>query len=549
MEAPAPKPNTNMLRIGLTKDQQYLVALLPDQYEQDAHIDTDWVKRQIARKRFEYLFPLDESIEKLVELYNHHVHSKRLIPIAEKRDAVAEVEVTDDHMSAVVHLTRAYGGKHVTENDIYRMLVERSIIHGINKQTVAKLIAKGEGKNVVVAKGTLPKPGENAMFVSLIPETKSRMPQIREDGMIDFRDLGDIQVVQAGTQLMRRIPATKGEDGKDIFGNVISPRDGIDSFYSNKLYGVQTHTNDANLLIALDTGQPIQVEDGVVVEKIITYDKIDMSIGNVVFDGSVVVNGDVAPGMKIEVTGDIIVAGIVEAATLVAGGNIQIAQSVIGHGDIYDQQGQLKPDISILTAEGSILANYVENIKLVAGDCIMIREQSIRSELYATNEIIVGSKSAKSGHIIGGHIRSGILVRANTFGSPAGAKTHIEVSADEKIHKNIEQLNRQIEENQSQIFMRTKKLNMQNQDLASFNPGDYNEARREVRIMEDELDRLKYKKELLRLELRRLVNGRIVIGRQIHPACTIQIGKLKKEFREMATTRTFRIRDGKLTFM
>lgn len=542
-----PKPSQNQLKIGLTKDHQHLVALLPTAYSDTAKIDREWIQKQIMTKGFEDLYPLEESIAKLLELYNSHKVIKKLIPIAEKRDATARIEISEDSMSVFLHLTPAYGGAVKTKKDIFKLLVEQKIINGVDEDAIGEAIEKGRAEYKLIAEGTPVVHGEDSRFESLLPEMKSRSPAVKEDGSVDFRDLGEILVVDEGAELMKRIPATPGSMGHDVYGNKIEPIPGEDIFFSATLEGAHVPSGSPNLLVASHKGQPVVVDNGVNVEKVITYDKVDMSIGNVDFDGSVIVNGDVSPGMKITVTGDIIVEGFVEAANLEAGGDISILNSFIGHGDIYDQKGNLKEEVAHAIAGGSFSVKYMENVQVKAGDNIMVREQALRCELEAKNEIVVGGKGSKTGHIIGGHIRSGILIRANVYGSPAGARTYLEVTADDSLHKRIEKLNNSIQDAQIEYQRKRTFLSAQKPESTMFDPERYKQTKIEIKKLERRLDVLTSEKESFKMELKRIDNGKIVTDSVIHAGTTIQIGKQKKIINENLKTRTYRIVEGRLT--
>lgn len=540
------KTSSNQLKLGLTKDRKYLVALLPTEYSADASINREWLQKQIERRDFADLFPIEETIEKLIKLYNAHSIISKLLPIAERRNATVSIEISDDHMSAFLNISPAYGGTTIDAYDIKQLLIDNHISHGIDKDAIADAISRGRAEYKLIAAGTPVEHGEDAKFVSLLPEAKDRTPRISEDGLVDFRELGEILVVEEGTELMRRIPATAGTPGNDIFGNVVDPIPGEEYFFSGQLEGACSSPQNANLLVATTKGQPILVENGVNVEKIITYPNVNLATGNVHFDGSVIVEGDVAPGMTINVTGDIVIHGVVEASNLKADGDIKIAQSIIGHGDVYDQSGNRKEDISVIEAKGSIFVKYLENVRLIAGDSITIQEQALRCDLEARNEIHVGGKKSQTGHLIGGIARSGILIRANVFGSPAGAKTLLEVGVDENIHKKIEMLNGRIAEVQGEISQKNSLLNSPTNDLATFNPERYKQTKIDLRKLERRMDAYVKEKETYKIEVKRIMKGQIIIDKGIHANCTVRIARQQKALNENLKARTYRIRDNRL---
>ena len=87
-----------------------------------------------------------------------------------------------------------------------------------------------------------------------------------------------------------------------------------------------------------------------------------MASGNIQFDGSVVIQGDVAKGMSVKATGDIEVAGIVEMASLEAGGNITVKSGVIGALGKKDVAPQ------VIKCGQTFQAGYTQNVRIDAGD-------------------------------------------------------------------------------------------------------------------------------------------------------------------------------------
>lgn len=57
---------------------------------------------------------------------------------------------------------------------------------------------------------------------------------------------------------------------------------------------------------------------------------MDLSTGNIDFEGSVQVNGNVSSNFVIRAGGNVIISGVVEGAYIEAGGNIIIARGMNG---------------------------------------------------------------------------------------------------------------------------------------------------------------------------------------------------------------------------
>ena len=104
---------------------------------------------------------------------------------------------------------------------------------------------------------------------------------------------------------------------------------GNDVRFAAALSGAELSPDDSDLLIAAIGGQPVIVSNGAIVEPTIKMKNVDLSTGNLAFEGTIVISGDIAAGMEVKASGDIIVGGMVEAAMLEAKGNVEVKGGII----------------------------------------------------------------------------------------------------------------------------------------------------------------------------------------------------------------------------
>jgi len=355
-----------------------------------------------------------------------------VVQIAEKRDAGIEVLIADDDMAAQLSLTPPQGGKPATIDDVIRALTDAGVVFGVDQEALRQACELGSTAPLAVACGKRPEDGTDASFEELAPQTVDRAPKVDAMGFIDYREHGAISIVHAGTPLMRRTPATMGVKGLTIRGEVLVPRPGRDEPFSTELSGSQVDEEDANLLTASITGQPVRVRCGVSVEPVLRLAEVNLATGNIYFDGTVQVDGDAIQGMKIQAAGDIVVAGTVDGALLEAGGNIQVGGGVIANAD--------------LRARGSVNARFAENSHIYAGTVITLSDMALDCDLQALNQIIVGVKAPQRGRLTGGSAKAMMLVKAPLLGSNNGGATHVVVGANPELELQYKNLQQRIEQ-------------------------------------------------------------------------------------------------------
>lgn len=351
------------------------------------------------------------------------------VPVGERRDGSFMVEIAPDALCAWVTLVPAYGGKAIATEDVLRGLQSANVKFGIDQHAIGDLCRANQPGRVVAALGVPPTHGEDARFDLLIDLHRSRTPKLNAQGLIDFRDLGEIMVVEAESPLMRRTPATAGVNGRNVHDQVVPAKPGQDSKFTDNLAGVHLAADDPNVLVSAVKGQPVQVENGVQVEQVLRLKEVNLSSGNITFDGSVVIEGDVTNGMKVHATGDIQVGGTVDGGILDSGGSIQISGGVIAGARVQ--------------AAGAVSARFVEHAYLNAGTVISVDDMVLQSELQALNQILVGVKSPQRGRLVGGMARAMLLVQAPILGGVASTNTQVQVGVNpvlEARHRELEEL-------------------------------------------------------------------------------------------------------------
>ncbi|MGZ4982453.1 MAG: DUF342 domain-containing protein, partial [Methylobacter sp.] len=368
------EPPTDVLIFKLSDDGKLLAIF--EACECKPPLDKAIIKDALAKQGLSSLFLYENSLLDLIKKYSD-ANEGFVLEIGERRDGGCILKIDDDKMAAKLTLIPPYGGTPVGLLQIQQALQEKGVVKGIIKNEIEAALKEGYATERVIAHGVHPVRGIDARFQRLIPAIRERKPQIDEHGIVNYRDLGQLIVVKPGDPLMCRTPPTEGQKGWDITGQVLMPQPGQDIPFASGLQGVELDSDaeldpDSNsLLLAAVTGQPKLVSNGVVVEPTIALPQVDISTGNMRFDGTINIKGDVKEGMKIHVTGDVFVGGTVEAAEIEAGGNVVIKGGVIGHSEQSGDPNEVFIFNAKIISKGSISARFAENVSMDAGGDII----------------------------------------------------------------------------------------------------------------------------------------------------------------------------------
>jgi uncharacterized protein (DUF342 family) len=340
------------------------------------------------------------------------------VAIGDAVDGEFFIQIDDDHLNAFLTCIPSHGGSAVTPESVIEEARNKIISVELDMEAVERAINEN-GDHVLIAHGKEPEVGHDSEFKSLLPEAKEHVPQVDEDGVANFRDLGEILIVHEGDPLMRRIPATLGEPGITISGQPIPAVPGHDELYSVKLEGVEIDPEDSDLLKSKIDGCPTLLENGVRVEPVYTIRNVDLHSGNIDFLGTVIVTGGILSGMTVKADGDIHVKGSVVGVVLIAGGDVVVGGGIIGHDDKTNKEHATHARVE---CNGSCTANFTQNARITAGKNILIRDFTMMSKLVAAEQVIVGDET-HTGQIIGGFTTAGVLVQSGIIGAPTRSRT------------------------------------------------------------------------------------------------------------------------------
>jgi uncharacterized protein len=461
------------------------------------------------------------------------------LQIGERRDASFAVSVSDDYMSATLSITPACAGRKITQEEILKELAEHGVVNGFLEEEIDAAVAEGHAAKRKVAAGDPPLPGEDSQFVSLIPEAKEFMPQFDDQDTADFRNLGNIFSVSLGTPLMRRTQPGLGIPGRNLHGIELPTSDGCDIPFADNLTGVACDLHDCDLLVAACAGIPVAVPRGMTVEPVLKLKRVDLSTGNLHINGSVEISGDVSEGMEVSATEGITVGGIVEAARLEAGGDIEVKGGVIGHGKLTQGKNDTHQDSAQLKAGGRVTVQFAENALIVAAGEITIRELAMQSDLTSGTSISVGDPGARKGHIIGGFCRAATLVHAIVLGSHAGVPTVIEVGVDPSINQKLGFVKETLEEKGGRVEELTKTLAYVRENPGSMESGLLQLKERVYAKLQSEMAELTGEKKRLQKRMEINALARIEVERDAFLGVQIRIGTASLQLEDDLLKPTF----------
>lgn len=359
-------------------------------------------------------------------------------------DAAIQIKVSSDQLSAwCLVLPPLNGGKEIDEESILAAAKKSNVVFGLREE-LPKQIAKDQAymKLFLLAQGVPPVNGKNGWVEEVIPNTVGT-PSVESDGVsVDYKNLNWLVQVKEGDIICKIIPPTEQTPGTSVYGNPINGKNGAKAV-------VPTGTNtcvseDGAALIAKVDGQIFYDHNKYRVNQMIVIDgDVDLSTGNLKISGNLLIRGNVLEGFVVQATGDININGMVEGATIIAGGNIFVKMGMNGnsHGS--------------MDAGKDIRCRYLENATARANGSIFM-ESIVNSTVFSDEKVSVMSGR---GIIIGGTVCAMTSIEAKVIGNKLEHTTVLVLDRTAHFIKEKERINEEYQQVQTDTAEIEGKIN------------------------------------------------------------------------------------------
>ena len=330
----------------------------------------------------------------------------------------------------------------------------------------------------------------------------------------DFRDVMRLPIVQREIKIATLIPPTKGENGMTVTGKEIKAKAGKPLFMKA---GKNVHFNESDQSFYAKADGLVNF--GLKAINIYTVyevnEDISMRTGNIDFNGSVIIHGDVPSGFTVKAAGDIKIFGLVEAATIYAGGSVYIAEGIAG----------LKK--GVIEAAEDVYIGYVNQAIIKAGRNIHVENSILHSDCSAGYDI-----TCHRGNIIGGALFAGYSIEAKDIGNHIHTPTQLSVGIDHKEYEKYIELKNTKEkllDNIQKLHFISRKLGSKEQMTNSKEKltmsklhFSYQKMKKQLKEVENELQEVKVSPETIQY-------SDVKVFDTLFPNTTIAFGKYHRK--------------------
>lgn len=390
-------------------------------------------EKELVRERVRLIAKIERDTKEFLRAMNHYEEKK--LKLEAKRVLAAEsgkpfVEDEDDVLVDVKTFCRVYLSANgivawillippsnpedlMTAESIRAALKENGVTHGIDQATMDYLTAEHPYFTLLpVACGVPVQEGQNGRVVEHYPRQLNKSVKLDERGVADYRAMNYMQSIKEGDVICDIIAPVPGVAGSSVDGSPVEPMEVKPAIVPA---GPNTViSEDGTKLLAAKEGH-LEFDGSKFCVKVLLDipSDVDYNTGNIEYNGDIRIHGDVRETFVVKATGNITIDGLVEAATVEAGGDVLISCGV--HGD----------NNAVIKSGGNLRAKYLDNCVAYAGKSVFA-DSIISSHVYSDDTIQVTSGR---GTVIGGTLVAAKAIKARIIGTESGRKTELELGS------------------------------------------------------------------------------------------------------------------------
>lgn len=345
------------------------------------------------------------------------------------------VTITGDYMKAYMTVPALAEGEKYTVQYLTEILGLNKVTMGIKEETLKEIVnAHLYDKEILVAEGDEVKDGEDGWFEYLFETQLSKKPVIQEDGTVDYKNIKMIELVEVGNEIAIYHPATRGEDGFDLGGQPKKSKNGKELA---PLKGSGFEILEDGVTYRATMGGKITVKNNrLTISPVheVSAD-VDLTSGNVDFNGDVIIHGSVAEGMSVKATGTVTVDQVVESAY------IEGKKGIILRGGVLGKNG------AKIRSKGPISALFFEYADVET-------ESDIEADSFLNCRVYSGGSinlTGKKGRIVGGTVHAVCSIEAQEIGNMVGANTEVSVGVHCHVIEKMGAIERSVQEEEKQL--------------------------------------------------------------------------------------------------
>ncbi|MBW7859062.1 MAG: DUF342 domain-containing protein [Leptonema sp. (in: Bacteria)] len=420
------------------------------------------------------------------------------------------------------------GAATFSESVIYRLLNEAEVKYGIDESAIQRLtdsirtLQNRQKLDETLATGMAATESVDGRVEYLITEDLD----IREtaEGRTDFRNIHRYKVVEPGQVLVRVFPAVHGKEGINVLGEVVAPKEPTQpNITTGSHIGSRSGDSNSTEYFAAVKGIYVHLENQIsVTPELIIEGNAGLETGNLSYDLTIQVHGNIERGTEIVSGKDLIVQGLIESGDIKVTGSIEVTGGINAGG-----KGKI-------TCGGNLITDFIENSHIICDGSIQVSRSILSSTVVSHGR--VDFTDTQNSIIAGGEIIHFSDLKVSRIGNQNEIRTVIYPGVhfhNQQIFQNLRNEVQELEKKikaLSEYLTKLKELLVVN-PTAKLTVAQKKEAQERVQIYHQIKSAIEKKKEIFSVvqhsrrndaPVKVYVNGVIMPGTEFHYRGTVE---------------------------
>lgn len=266
-------------------------------------------------------------------------------------------------------------------DDVIKCLENQEITYGLNTNRILEALNTQTPCKYEVAIGKEPELGTNGLIDLKVNTDAKDGLKVDEAGNVDFREFKTIPVVEQGQIIAAILPPIPGRPGITVTNEVIPAK----PTYPMIVKAEQGVIVVEDKLVATESGRPFIEQRGQlsrvsVIPKLLHDGNVNLSSGNIRFNGDVEITGQVEENMEVEAGGDIVVYQSITDSTLTT------SKSIVTHGNVIGSELSAGKNNMLIAELGHLLGIIHSEIQKI----ITVIKQLIQTAAFKSSDFSRG---------------------------------------------------------------------------------------------------------------------------------------------------------------
>jgi hypothetical protein len=345
---------------------------------------------------------------------------------AESGDWLVRFEIDDDGLEARIRdvnkaVVYSNQSKGIDKKTLLAELKKAGIVYGMGPflEQILNALALGSGvEGQVIARGQAPTEGYDPY---LHPVYLDNNEYLSKEQQVDMRSAQNRSIVKEG-DVIAEYRFRDGKSGTNVFGQEIYAPVTEPGFPVQPGDGV-IHQGDGRFVATVD-GMPVITNKRIYCSPIYIHEgDINMSSGNLHFEGSAEIRGNIESGATVIISENLIVRGMIGQAYVRCGGDMKVEGGIVSSSRGWVEAGC------------NMAAEFIDNSQVAVGGNLDIRHSIVTSHVVVGGNLKI--RDRVEGLVGGGWVSVHGQIQAGRLGFEDGRKTVIHAGADWVVERRI----------------------------------------------------------------------------------------------------------------